>query len=95
MAELETQPGDEILFPSQQSGQFCLQLMLGDNLGDTAKKLPQYDERAWSLEYAQINLISFGRSRFDLTATAITIRYLNGCKILWGSKYQQCFSNSW
>ena len=56
--------------------------MLGDNLGDTAKRLPQYDERAWSLEYAQINLISFGGSRFDLTATAITIRYLNGCKIL-------------
>lgn len=40
MAELETQPGDEILFPSQQSSQFCLQLMLRDNLGDTAKKYP-------------------------------------------------------
>ena len=40
MAELETQPGDEIFFPSQQSGQFCLQLMLGDNLGDTAKNYP-------------------------------------------------------
>ena len=40
MAELETQPGDEIFFPSQQSGQFCLQLMLGDNLGDTAKNHP-------------------------------------------------------
>lgn len=64
MAELETQPGDEILFPSQQSGQFCLQLMLGDNLGDTAKKLPQYDERAWSLEHAQI--ISFLLVEVDL-----------------------------
>lgn len=40
MAELETQPGDEILFLSQQSGQFCLQLMLGDNLVDTAKNYP-------------------------------------------------------
>ena len=40
MAEIETQPGDEILFPSQQSSQFCLQLMLHDNLGDTAKKYP-------------------------------------------------------